>query len=93
MTTVFVSLGNTKLELLHPLGDASPIRKFLERNKEGGIHHICIEVADIRRALDGLRAAKVRALDPEPKIGAHGKPVVFLHPKDCNGVLVELEQA
>jgi methylmalonyl-CoA/ethylmalonyl-CoA epimerase len=90
---VFVNLGNTKLELLHPLGEQSPIANFLERNKEGGIHHVCIEVANIREAIRSLKEARIRPLTPEPKIGAHGKPVVFLHPKDCNGVLVELEQA
>ncbi|TPX35256.1 methylmalonyl-CoA epimerase [Synchytrium microbalum] len=90
--TVFVELGNTKFELLHPLGDKSPIQNFLNKNKDGGIHHVCIEVDDIRAAIKDLTAKKIRALNPEPKIGAHGKPVVFLHPKDCNGVLVELEQ-
>ena len=153
MTTVFVHLGNTKIELLHPLGEKSPIQNFLDKNKDGGIHHICIEVraaarprprsrpppppwssrliprpstalasvpyptplrrpwpsrlifwsppsrcpraqvANIREAIRSLKDAKVRPLTPEPKIGAHGKPVVFLHPKDCNGVLVELEEA
>ncbi|OZJ03144.1 hypothetical protein BZG36_04642 [Bifiguratus adelaidae] len=90
--TVFVNLGNTKIELLHPLGDQSPIQKFLDKNKDGGIHHICIEVDDIHAALKSLTAKGVRALNPEPKIGAHNKPVVFLHPKDCGGVLVEIEQ-
>jgi len=93
VTTVFVDLGNTKIELLHPLGASSPIQ-FLQKNATGGIHHICIEVEDINVACDSLRASgKIRILDPKPKIGAHGKPVVFLHPKDCGGVLVELEQA
>eukprot|EP00842_Homolaphlyctis_polyrhiza_P005254 jgi/Hompol1/572/HPOL_002555-RA len=90
--TVFINLGNTKLELLHPYGDKSPISGFLKKKPEGGIHHICIEVDDIKAATAHLVASKVRALDPEPKIGAHGKPVVFFHPKDFNGVLVELEQ-
>jgi len=93
VTTVFVNLGNTKIELLHPLGQKSPIQNFLDKNKDGGIHHICIEVDDINVAVDSLRAGgKIRILDPKPKIGAHGKPVIFLHPKDCGGVLVELEQ-
>lgn len=92
MTTVFVNLGNTKLELLHPLGEKSPISPFLERNKDGGLHHICIEVDNIYDAVKSVKADKIRCLGAEPKIGAHGKPVMFLHPKDCNGVLVELEQ-
>ncbi|KAI9286369.1 methylmalonyl-CoA epimerase mitochondrial precursor [Umbelopsis sp. AD052] len=92
VSTVFVSLGNTKIELLHPLGEKSPIAKFLEKNKDGGIHHICIEVDDVYAAIKDLTAKNIRALNPEPKIGAHNKPVVFLHPKDCGGVLVELEQ-
>ncbi|KNE57462.1 methylmalonyl-CoA epimerase [Allomyces macrogynus ATCC 38327] len=91
--TVFVNLGNTKIELLHPHGDKSPIAKFLERNQDGGMHHICIEVDDINAALTKVTEMGVRSLDKKPKIGAHGKPVVFLHPKDCGGVLVELEQA
>ena len=94
VTTVFVTLPNTKIELLEPLGDASPIAKFLERNPDGGIHHVCYEVADIRAAGDALKAGGARVLgDGEPKIGAHGKPVLFLHPKDFAGTLVELEQA
>ena len=94
VTTVFVTLPNTKIELLAPLGDASPIAKFLDRNPDGGIHHICYEVEDIRAARDALRAGGARVLgDGEPKIGAHGKPVLFLHPKDFAGTLVELEQA
>jgi len=125
VTTVFVNLGNTKIELLHPLGDNSPIANFLERNKDGGIHHICIEVgcrgptyaslataltpwslhagsagwpapckvANIVGAIESLKGSNIRPLSPKPKIGAHNKPVVFLHPKDCNGVLVELEEA
>jgi len=93
VTTVFVELGNTKIELLHPFGEKSPIQNFLDKNKGGGIHHICIEVGDVYAAVEQLnRSGKIRVLDPKPKIGAHGKPVVFLHPKDCGGVLVELEQ-
>ena len=94
VTTVFVTLPNTKIELLEPLGDASPIAKFLDRNPDGGVHHICYEVEDIRAARDALRAGGARVLgDGEPKIGAHGKPVLFLHPKDFAGTLIELEQA
>jgi methylmalonyl-CoA/ethylmalonyl-CoA epimerase len=94
VTTVFISLPNTKIELLEPLGAASPIAKFLERNPDGGIHHVCYEVADIIAARDRLRAEGARVLgDGEPKMGAHGKPVLFLHPKDFLGTLVELEQA
>jgi len=94
VTTVFVTLPNTKIELLHPLGDASPITGFLERNPSGGIHHVCYEVEDILAARDRLRASGARVLgDGEPKIGAHGKPVLFLHPKDFCGTLVEIEQA
>ena len=94
VTTVFVTLPNTKIELLEPLGDASPIAKFLDRNPDGGVHHICYEVEDIRAARDALRVGGARVLgDGEPKIGAHGKPVLFLHPKDFAGTLVELEQA
>ncbi|XP_006628789.2 methylmalonyl-CoA epimerase, mitochondrial [Lepisosteus oculatus] len=91
--TVFVELGNTKLELLQPLGEKSPIAGFLQKNKAGGMHHICIEVDDINAAIMDLKAKKIRTLSDEPRIGAHGKPVMFLHPKDCDGVLVELEQA
>jgi methylmalonyl-CoA/ethylmalonyl-CoA epimerase len=94
VTTVFVTLPNTKIELLAPLGDGSPIAKFLERNPDGGIHHICYEVDNIRGARDALKSAGARVLgDGEPKIGAHGKPVLFLHPKDFSGTLIELEQA
>jgi methylmalonyl-CoA/ethylmalonyl-CoA epimerase len=94
VTTVFVTLPNTKIELLAPLGENSPIAKFLERNPEGGIHHICYEVNDIGVARDVLKAGGARVLgDGEPKLGAHGKPVLFLHPKDFAGTLVELEQA
>ena len=93
VTTVFVTLPNTKIELLAPLGDASPIAKFLERNPDGGIHHVCYEVGDIRAARDRLKAQGARVLgDGEPKLGAHGKPVLFLHPKDFCGTLIELEQ-
>jgi methylmalonyl-CoA/ethylmalonyl-CoA epimerase len=94
VTTVFVMLPNTKIELLAPLGEGSPIAKFLERNPDGGIHHVCYEVDDIRAARDRLKQEGARVLgDGEPKIGAHGKPVLFLHPKDFCGTLVELEQA
>jgi methylmalonyl-CoA/ethylmalonyl-CoA epimerase len=93
VTTVFVSLPNTKIELLEPLGEGSPIAKFLARNPDGGIHHLCYEVPNILAARDQLKAAGARVLgDGEPKIGAHGKPVLFLHPKDFCGTLVELEQ-
>lgn len=93
VTVVFITLPNTKIELLYPLGDASPIAGFLEKNPAGGIHHICYEVDDILKARDKLQAAGARVLGTgEPKIGAHGKPVLFLHPKDFNGTLVELEQ-
>jgi methylmalonyl-CoA/ethylmalonyl-CoA epimerase len=94
VTTVFVTLPNTKIELLEPLGQTSPIAKFLERNPDGGIHHICYEVDNIGTARDTLKSAGARVLgDGEPKIGAHGKPVLFLHPKDFSGTLIELEQA
>ena len=93
VTVVFIQLPNTKIELLEPLGEASPIAKFLERNPDGGIHHICYEVHDIVAARDRLQGEGARVLgDGEPKIGAHGKPVLFLHPKDFNGTLIELEQ-
>jgi methylmalonyl-CoA/ethylmalonyl-CoA epimerase len=93
VTVVFVSLDNTKIELLHPLGEKSPIAGFLEKNASGGIHHMCIEVDDIEKAVADLKAKKIRCLSEKPRIGAHGKPVMFLHPKDCAGVLIELEQA
>ena len=94
VTVVFVTLPNTKIELLHPLGDDSPIASFLERNPSGGIHHLCYEVENIRVAADAMRSAGARVLgDGEPKIGAHGNPVLFLHPKDFNGTLIELEGA
>lgn len=90
---VFVELENTKLELLQPLGDDSPISNYLKKNKEGGLHHICLEVPDIHAAIETVsRSNEVRLLNDKPKIGAHGTPVVFLHPKDMNGVLTELEQ-
>jgi len=93
VTTVFVELPNTKIELLSVLGPASPIARFLERNPTGGIHHICYEVEDILAARDRLAADGYRVLGGgEPRIGAHGKPVLFLHPKDFLGTLVELEQ-
>jgi len=94
VTVVFIELPNTKIELLEPLGEASPIAKFLEKNADGGIHHICYEVDDILAARDRLIGQGARILGSgEPKIGAHGKPVLFLHPKDFNGTLIELEQA
>jgi methylmalonyl-CoA/ethylmalonyl-CoA epimerase len=94
VTVVFVTLPNTKIELLEPLGENSPIASFLQKNPSGGIHHVCYEVADILAARDKLKASGARVLgDGEPKIGAHGKPVLFLHPKDFNGTLIELEQA
>jgi methylmalonyl-CoA/ethylmalonyl-CoA epimerase len=94
VTVVFVSLPNTKIELVHPLGDASPLAGFLAKNPAGGIHHVCYEVEDILAARDRLKASGLRVLgDGAPKIGAHGKPVLFLHPKDFQGTLVELEQA
>ena len=93
VTVVFIELPNTKIELLHPLGENSPIAGFLEKNPAGGIHHICYEVEDILAARDQLTAGGARVLgDGNPKIGAHGKPVLFLHPKDFTGTLVELEQ-
>jgi methylmalonyl-CoA/ethylmalonyl-CoA epimerase len=94
VVTVFVSLPNTKIEFIEPLGDGSPIAKFLERNRDGGIHHICYEVDDITAARDRLIATGARVLgDGTPRIGAHGKPVLFMHPKDFSGALVEIEQA
>jgi methylmalonyl-CoA/ethylmalonyl-CoA epimerase len=94
VTVVFVALPNTKIELLEPLGADSPIARFLERNPDGGIHHVCYEVDDILAARDQLQRTGARVLGSgEPRIGAHGKPVLFLHPKDFNGALVELEQA
>ena len=94
VTTVFATLPNTKIEFIEPLGEASPIAKFLERNADGGIHHICYEVVDIITSRDTLVKEGARVLgDGVPKIGAHGKPVLFLHPKDFSGALVEIEQA
>ncbi len=94
VNVVFIELDNTKIELLEPLGDNSPIQGFLDKNPSGGIHHVCYEVEDIYAARDRLKAQGARVLgDGEPKIGAHGKPVLFLHPKDFCGTLVELEQA
>ena len=93
VTVVFIELPNTKIELLEPLGADSPIARFLEKNPDGGMHHVCYEVDDIYAARDRLKAGGARVLgDGEPKTGAHGKPVLFLHPKDFNGTLVELEQ-
>ncbi len=93
VTVVFIELPNTKIELLEPLGANSPIAKFLEKNPDGGMHHVCYEVEDIYAAREKLKAAGVRVIgDGNPKIGAHGKPVLFLHPKDFNGTLVEIEQ-
>lgn len=93
VTVVFIELPNTKIELLYPLGAASPIKGFLEKNPSGGIHHICYEVDDILAAASQLTEKGARILgDGNPKIGAHGKPVLFLHPKDFNGTLIELEQ-
>lgn len=94
VTTVFVELPNTKIELLHPLGEDSPIAAFLERNPSGGMHHVCFEVDDIYAARDRLLKSGARVLgDLEPRTGAHGKPVLFLHPKDFSGTLIEIEQA
>jgi methylmalonyl-CoA/ethylmalonyl-CoA epimerase len=94
VTVVFVTLNNTKIELLEPLGESSPIAAFLEKKPEGGIHHLCFDVVDLLAARDHLLAQGARVLgDGMPKIGAHGKPVLFLHPKDFGGVLIELEAA
>ncbi len=94
VTVVFIDVGNTKIELLEPLGEGSPIAGFLEKNPSGGMHHVCYEVDDILAARDRLKAAGARVLgDGNPKTGAHGKPVLFLHPKDFSGTLVELEQS
>ena len=92
VNTVFVDVGNTKLELLDQLGDKSPIKAFLGKNPAGGVHHLCFEVDNIDAAVKDLKNQGVRLLG-EIKIGAHGKPVIFIHPKDCNGILIELEQA
>lgn len=94
VTVAFVELPNTRIELLEPLGADSPVRGFLDRNPAGGVHHLCVEVADIRAARERLREAGARVLgDGEPRPGAHGKPVLFLHPKDFYGTLIELEEA
>ncbi len=94
VTVVFVELPNTKIELLHPLGDNSPIQGFLDKNPSGGMHHLCFEVEDILVARDKIKAEGKRILgDGEPKTGAHGKPVLFVHPKDFDGTLIEIEQA
>eukprot|EP01063_Lacrimia_lanifica_P017686 TRINITY_DN24712_c0_g1_i1.p1 TRINITY_DN24712_c0_g1~~TRINITY_DN24712_c0_g1_i1.p1 ORF type:complete len:157 (+),score=81.24 TRINITY_DN24712_c0_g1_i1:60-530(+) len=92
VTTVFVELPNTKLELLHPLGENSPIAGFFKKNPLGGIHHICIEVNDLGKSIEDAKAAGLKPLGTEPKIGAHGKPVMFFHPKTADGVLLELEE-
>ncbi|PYE86320.1 methylmalonyl-CoA epimerase [Phyllobacterium leguminum] len=93
VTVSFIDIGNTMIELMEPLGNDSPIRAFLDKNPAGGIHHLCYEVDDIIAARDHLRNEGARILgDGEPKIGAHGRPVLFLHPKDFNGTLIELEQ-
>ncbi|MGU3574923.1 methylmalonyl-CoA epimerase [Brucellaceae bacterium C25G] len=93
VTVAFIDVGNTKIELLEPLGEGSSIQTFIDRNPSGGMHHVCYEVADILQARDQLAAQGARILgDGEPKIGAHGKPVLFLHPKDFNGTLIELEE-
>jgi methylmalonyl-CoA/ethylmalonyl-CoA epimerase len=94
VTVMFVDVGNTRIEFLEPLGQDSPIGAFLERNPAGGMHHLCYEVEDIVKARDSLRQAGARVIgDGTPKIGAHGKPVLFLHPKDFQGTLIDLEQA
>ena len=91
VTTVFIDLGNTKIELLEVLGEGSPIQNFIDKNPKGGMHHICLEVNDINTAIDKLNTHEVSITGTgKPKIGAHGKPVVFLHPKGCNGTLIEL---
>jgi methylmalonyl-CoA/ethylmalonyl-CoA epimerase len=93
VTTVFIELENTKIELLEPLGEDSPILSYLKKNPKGGIHHVCYEVEDIMAARDQMREKGATITGTgEPKIGAHGKPVIFLHPKDFNGTLIELEQ-
>ena len=93
VTTVFIDLGNTKIELLEVLGEDSPIQKFIDKNPKGGMHHICLEVESINDAIEKLNTHEVSITGTgKPKIGAHGKPVVFLHPKNCNGTLIELEE-
>ncbi len=94
VTTVFVNLPNSKIELLHPLGEGSPVARFLDRNPTGGVHHLCYEVDDIMAARDTLKVQGATVLgDGEPRTGAHGKPVLFLHPRDFCGTLIELEEA
>ena len=94
VTTVFIDLGNTKIELLEKLGEGSPIENFINKNPKGGMHHICIEVEDINDAVQKLNDHEIAITGSgKPKIGAHGKPVVFLHPKSCNGTMIELEEA
>ena len=93
VTVVFIDLPNTRIELLEPLGDGSPVSRFLEKNKHGGIHHVCLEVTDIIASRDSLQAKGVRVLgDGKPKTGAHGNPVIFMHPSDFHGTLIELEE-
>tara|TARA_Y100000589_G_C27041553_1_gene583389 strand:+ start:52 stop:456 length:405 start_codon:yes stop_codon:yes gene_type:complete len=93
VSVVFIDLGNTKIELMHPFGENSPIKNFLDKNVNGSIHHICLEVKDIKNVCENLKKKNIRILgDGEPKKGAHDKPVVFLHPKDFYGTLIELEQ-
>lgn len=93
VNTVFVDVGNTKLELLDQLGSDSPIKAFMSKNQLGGVHHLCFEVDDIEAAVADLKSKGIRLLSEKTKIGAHGKPVMFIHPKDCGGVLIELEEA
>ena len=93
VTTVFVDFPNTKIELITPFGEKSPIENFLKKNPKGGIHHICFEVDDLKASLEVVKQNNITPLNEQPKIGAHGKPVVFLHPKDMDGVLVELEES
>ncbi len=93
VSVVFIDLGNTKIELMHPFGENSPIKNFLDKNVNGSIHHICLEVKDIKNVCENLKKKNIRILgDGEPKKGAHDKPVIFLHPKDFYGTLIELEQ-
>ena len=93
VTTIFIDLGNTKIELLQVLGEDSPIEKFMDKNPKGGMHHICLEVEDINQAVEKLNTHEVSITGAgKPRTGAHGKPVVFLHPKSCNGTLIELEE-
>ncbi|MEM7070595.1 MAG: methylmalonyl-CoA epimerase [Pseudomonadota bacterium] len=93
VTVVFIEFENSRVELLEPLGDHSPIASFLKKNPDGGQHHICYEVSDLKQAIIQLKKSNIRILgDGQPKIGAHGNPVVFLHPKDCMGTLIELEE-